>query len=134
MNATPAPDSPPSPYERAVCGTPVPYLPKGESIPRQKEAAQASGRPPGVAADALDPLDHPAIRIAAQAAAVENLLRCWVRENDLPAPDDGTLRIPLPASGSTLLVPVRHWSPSGWHRFGLPSSPKLPTGHRPSTR
>ncbi|WP_405915933.1 IucA/IucC family protein [Streptomyces sp. NBC_00728] len=126
MNATPAPDSPPSPYERAVCGTPVPYLPKGESIPRQKEAAQASGRPPGVAADALDPLDHPDIRIAAQAAAVENLLRCWVRENDLPAPDDGTLRIPLPASGSTLLVPVRHWSPSGWHRFGLPLLAEAP--------
>ncbi|WUK93215.1 IucA/IucC family protein [Streptomyces sp. NBC_00358] len=74
----------------------------------------------------MDPLDHPAIRIAAQAAAVENLLRCWVRENDLPAPDDGTLRIPLPASGSTLLVPVRHWSPSGWHRFGLPLLAEAP--------
>ncbi|WTI72176.1 IucA/IucC family protein [Streptomyces sp. NBC_00728] len=74
----------------------------------------------------MDPLDHPDIRIAAQAAAVENLLRCWVRENDLPAPDDGTLRIPLPASGSTLLVPVRHWSPSGWHRFGLPLLAEAP--------
>jgi len=30
------------------------------------------------------------------------------------------LRIPLPASGSALLVPVRYWSPTGWHRFGLP--------------
>ncbi|PZG77786.1 iron transporter, partial [Streptomyces sp. NTH33] len=27
---------------------------------------------------------------------------------------------PLPASGTALLVPVRHWSPTGWHRFGLP--------------
>ncbi|MFD8737565.1 IucA/IucC family protein [Streptomyces sp. NPDC059618] len=67
-----------------------------------------------------DPLDHPDIRTAAHAAAVENLLRCWVRENDLPAPHDGTLRIALPASGATLLVPVHHWSPAGWHRFGLP--------------
>ena len=33
MNATPAPDSPPSPYERAVCGTPVPYLPGGVRPP-----------------------------------------------------------------------------------------------------
>jgi siderophore synthetase component len=51
---------------------------------------------------------------------VENLLRCWVRENNLSAPDDGTLRIPLPASGATLLVPVHHWSAAGWHRFGPP--------------
>ncbi|WTX76762.1 iron transporter [Streptomyces sp. NBC_00647] len=65
-------------------------------------------------------LDHPDTRTAAQAAAVENLLRCWVRENNLSAPDDGTLRIALPASGAALLVPVRHWSASGWHRFGLP--------------
>jgi siderophore synthetase component len=50
---------------------------------------------------------------------VENLLRCWVRETDLPAPASGTLRIPLPASGTSLLVPVRYWSPTGWHRFGL---------------
>ncbi|MET9404223.1 IucA/IucC family protein [Streptomyces sp. NPDC002935] len=67
-----------------------------------------------------DLLEHPDTRTAAQAAAVENLLRCWVRENDLPAPDGGTLRIALPASGVTLLVPVHHWSASGWHRFGLP--------------
>ncbi|MGZ0236213.1 IucA/IucC family protein, partial [Streptomyces sp. CPS1] len=57
---------------------------------------------------------------AAQAAAVENLLRCWVRETGLRAPADGTLRIALPASGAGLLVPVRYWSPTGWHRFGPP--------------
>ncbi|MFG2307107.1 IucA/IucC family protein [Streptomyces sp. NPDC048566] len=67
-----------------------------------------------------DPLEHPDPRSAAQAAAVENLLRCWVRENDLPAPDHGTLRIPLPASGAILLVPVLYWSATGWHRFGPP--------------
>ncbi|MEV8030939.1 IucA/IucC family protein [Streptomyces sp. NPDC086182] len=74
----------------------------------------------------LDLLDHPDTRTAAQAAAVENLLRCWVRENNLPAPDDGTLRIALAASGATLLVPVHHWSPSGWHRFGLPLLAEAP--------
>ncbi|GAA4820529.1 IucA/IucC family protein [Streptomyces ziwulingensis] len=67
------------------------------------------GRPAPGAADA-----------AAQAAAAENLLRCWARETDAPAPADGLLRIPLPASGTALVVPVRHWSPTGWHRFGAP--------------
>ncbi len=51
---------------------------------------------------------------------MESLLRCWVREAGLPAPVDGTLRVPLPASGTALLTPVHHWSPTGWHRFGLP--------------
>ncbi|MFR0356790.1 IucA/IucC family protein [Streptomyces sediminimaris] len=70
---------------------------------------------------ASDPLEHPDPTTAADAATAENLLRCWARENDLPAPADDTLRIPLPASGATLLVPVLHWSPTGWHRFGRPS-------------
>ncbi|WP_037620284.1 IucA/IucC family protein [Streptomyces aureus] len=123
MNASPAPDGPPSPYERTAVAVPVPHPLGPESLPRQKEAAGVPGRPggPGVDLPALpDLLDHPDIRTAAQAAAVENLLRCWVRENDLAAPHDGTLRIALPASGTALLVPVRHWSPSGWHRFGAP--------------
>ncbi|MFF3449928.1 IucA/IucC family protein [Streptomyces sp. NPDC002667] len=173
MNATPAPDSPPSPYERATLGTPLPHLSGPDSLPRQKETERAPGElgpgtvelpdaggaaaesspwgeaaaelpewgraatglpDPGAAAagppepdgsgggspGSADLLDHPDIRTAAQAAAVENLLRCWVRENNLPAPQDGTLRIALPASGTTLLVPVHHWSPAGWHRFGLP--------------
>nr|WP_255953582.1 IucA/IucC family protein [Streptomyces sp. ODS25] len=67
-----------------------------------------------------DPLEHPDPRAVAQAAGVENLLRCWVRENDLTAPQDGILRIPLEAGRATLLVPVPYWSPSGWHRFGRP--------------
>ncbi|MFJ8781660.1 IucA/IucC family protein [Streptomyces sp. NPDC102476] len=67
-----------------------------------------------------DPLSHPDPRTAAEAATVENLLRCWVRETDLPAPTGGALRIDLPASGTSLLVPVLYWSPTGWHRFGLP--------------
>ncbi|MFF5497145.1 IucA/IucC family protein [Streptomyces aquilus] len=67
-----------------------------------------------------DPLDHPDPHTAAESAAVENLLRCWVREADLPAPTHGTLRIPLSASGTALLAPVHYWSPTGWHRFGPP--------------
>ncbi|MER5915972.1 IucA/IucC family protein [Streptomyces sp. NPDC001982] len=69
---------------------------------------------------APDLLDHPDPHTAAQAAAVENLLRCWVRETKIPAPDSSTLHIPLPASGTALAAPVHHWSPTGWHRFGLP--------------
>ncbi|MFJ7967407.1 IucA/IucC family protein [Streptomyces sp. NPDC096324] len=123
MNTTPVPDSPPSPYERTAVAVPAPHPPAPESVPRQTDAAPAPERPGRPTVDPLgllDLLDHPDTRTAAQAAAVENLLRCWVRENDLAAPDDGTLRIALPASGAALLVPVRHWSPSGWHRFGLP--------------
>ncbi|MGC0329108.1 siderophore synthetase component [Streptomyces sp. SAI-170] len=69
--------------------------------------------------------------MAAQAAATENLLRCWVRETRLPAPSDGILRIPLPATGVTLLAPVRYWSPTGWHRFGPPSLLAAPA-HAPT--
>ncbi|MGW1609898.1 IucA/IucC family protein [Streptomyces sp. NPDC002285] len=77
-------------------------------------------------------MEHPDPHIAAQAAAVENLLRCWVRETNLPAPDTGVLRIPLPATGTALLVPVGYWSPTGLHRFGFPHladapAPKPPT-------
>ncbi|WTQ95496.1 iron transporter [Streptomyces sp. NBC_00117] len=67
-----------------------------------------------------DLLEHPDPGTAAQAAAVENLLRCWVRESDLAEPPHGTLRIPLPASGTALLIPVHYWSATGWHRFGMP--------------
>jgi siderophore synthetase component len=67
-----------------------------------------------------DLLDHPDPHTAAQAAAVENLLRCWTREAGLTAPADGLLRVPLPASGVALLAPVLYWSPTGMHRFGLP--------------
>ncbi|MFD8301951.1 IucA/IucC family protein [Streptomyces sp. NPDC059690] len=71
--------------------------------------------------DDADPLEHGDPRVAADAATVENLLRCWVRETGVAGvPDDGVLRLPLPASGTELHVPVRHWSPTGWHRFGLP--------------
>ncbi|MFF8809510.1 IucA/IucC family protein [Streptomyces omiyaensis] len=74
-----------------------------------------------------DPLDDPDPQRAADAAALENLLRCWVREKNLPAPDTSTLRVPLDATGTALLVPVAYWSPTGWHRFGAPSLEGLPS-------
>ncbi|MCL6671060.1 iron transporter [Streptomyces panaciradicis] len=67
-----------------------------------------------------DPLEHGDPSVVADAAAVESLLRCWVRETGVTVPDGGVLRLPLPASGTELRVPVRHRSPTGWHRFGLP--------------
>ncbi|WP_434597490.1 IucA/IucC family protein [Streptomyces sp. A5-4] len=81
--------------------------------------------------DVPDLLDHPDPHTAAEAAAVENLLRCWVRENDLAGPAGPTLRIPLDASAAALLVPVRYWSATGWHRFGLPDLEGAPQGAPP---
>ncbi|MFF8193058.1 IucA/IucC family protein [Streptomyces bobili] len=81
---------------------------------------------------AADPLHHPDPHQAAHAAAVENLLRCWVRETGLPAPDDRVLRIPLPATGTALLAPVRYWSPTGWHRFGPPRPADAPAHCAPA--
>ncbi|MFD4240835.1 IucA/IucC family protein [Streptomyces sp. NPDC058525] len=89
-------------------GTPRPRT--GWAVPA---GAEPAGRP--------DLLDHPDPAVAAEAAAVENLLRCWVREAAIRRPDGpagSPLRIPLPASGTALLVPVRYWSATGWHRFG----------------
>ncbi|MFI6586970.1 IucA/IucC family protein [Embleya sp. NPDC050493] len=67
-----------------------------------------------------DHLDAPEARRAADGATVECLLRCWVRERALPRPQSSVLNIDLPAIGRTVTVPVRYWSPSGWHRFGTP--------------
>ncbi|MFD8419623.1 IucA/IucC family protein [Streptomyces sp. NPDC059466] len=125
MNATPAPDGRFVTPERAGRGTHTPLAADAESVPRQKGGAEENERLHGATTDLLE---HPAAHTAAQAAAVENLLRCWVRENDLAAPVGGTLRIPLPASGTALLVPVHYWSPTGWHRFGLPYLADAPEG------
>lgn len=56
--------------------------------------------------------------VTADAATTENLLRCWVRETGVPQPEDGVLRLDLPASGAVVQAPVLHWSAVGWHRFG----------------
>ncbi|MFI1289883.1 IucA/IucC family protein [Streptomyces sp. NPDC020792] len=100
-----------------------------EKVPRQPRRTSAALRPDGRAPDLLE---HPDPHTAAQAAAVENLLRCWVRETGTAAPCYGTLRIPLRASGTALLVPVHHWSPTGWHRFGLPYLADAPEDASPA--
>ncbi|WP_327137628.1 iron transporter [Streptomyces sp. NBC_01340] len=129
MNATPASDGRPDTHERAACATQTPLVAGADAVPRQKGGARETERLRGATADLLE---HPAVHTAAQAAAVENLLRCWVRENNLAAPTDGTLRIPLPASGVSLLTPVHYWSPTGWHRFGLPHLADAPDGAPPA--
>lgn len=48
----------------------------------------------------------------------ESLLRCWVREHDLPV-SSGALDLELAAG--VVSVPVEHPSVTGWHRFGTPS-------------
>ncbi|WP_435838365.1 IucA/IucC family protein [Streptomyces antimycoticus] len=109
-----SPEEPPVPQLPAQ-GPPLP----ARVVPRQDrdshDAPADRARVVGV-----DPLDDPDPQIASDGAGVENLLRCWVRESGLARPDGDTLRIPLAASGTVLLVPVRYWSPTGWHRFGPP--------------
>ncbi|MDN3021290.1 IucA/IucC family protein [Streptomyces sp. S.PB5] len=96
--------------------------PDQERVPRQGSTPAPRTRPntAWLRGTFTDLLDHPDPHTAAQSAAVENLLRCWVREADVPTPADDTLHIPLPASGTALLAPVHYWSPTGCHRFGPP--------------
>ncbi|WP_240110708.1 IucA/IucC family siderophore biosynthesis protein [Streptomyces sp. MUM 203J] len=54
----------------------------------------------------------------ADRAAVDGLLRCWIRETGVERPADGVLRLELPSSGTAVEAPVAYWSPVGWHRFG----------------
>ncbi|GAA2982221.1 MULTISPECIES: IucA/IucC family protein [Streptomyces] len=143
MNPTPAPeaDGPLTSQQRGA------ELPDGDvavepaTVPRQKSGPGATPRTPeatGAAQEypsgALEPLDEPDVlddpdpSRAADHAGTENLLRCWIRENDLPRPEGGTLRVPLPATGTALLVPVRHWSATGWHRLGTPALESAPAG------
>ncbi|WP_433545339.1 IucA/IucC family protein [Streptomyces sp. CA-294286] len=146
MNPTPAPDtfedSPPDdpavqsvgPRAGAPAGTSAERTDPAVdaepvTVPRQKSPARGEHHAPEAGRDRSgpDPLDDPDPQSAADSATVENLLRCWVRENDLPRPAGHTLRLPLGNSGTALLVPVRYWSPCGWHRFGptvLESGPR----------
>ncbi|MFI7010751.1 IucA/IucC family protein [Streptomyces sp. NPDC050145] len=119
MNATPASDGRPRP-SAGTCDTQSPLAVARDTVPRQKTADGQDGDRPGTPSGGIDLLEHADAATAAQSAAIENLLRCWVRENNIAPPSRGPLRIPLPASGTALLVPVHYWSPTGWHRFGLP--------------
>ncbi|WP_328395646.1 iron transporter [Streptomyces sp. NBC_00390] len=130
MNSSPTPDAPEADSRATAAhsgpgGARRPVTVEAATVPRQQsrgireQLPSAADRP--AAGTAPEPLDHTDPSRAADAAAVENLLRCWVRENNLAEPDGDTLHIPLDASGVALIVPVRYWSPAGWHRFGPPS-------------
>lgn len=130
MNSTPASDAPEADGRstadhRGQGGLRGPLAGGATTVPRQQTGGQGEqhipAAIPSVAIGAAELLDHPDPQRAAAAAAVESLLRCWVRENNLAQPDHPVLRIPLHASGTALLVPVRYWSACGWHRFGPPA-------------
>ncbi|MFF5971572.1 IucA/IucC family protein [Streptomyces sp. NPDC012769] len=134
--------NPTSASEASGTGAPGGPLTAEPTVPRQYPGPHPAAHEPRGAAPApapaptgaapADPLDDPDPARAADHAAVENLLRCWVREKNLPAPaGGGTLRIALDTSGTALLVPVRHWSPTGWHRFGAAALEGLPTSAPP---
>ncbi|MGW1539935.1 IucA/IucC family protein [Streptomyces sp. NPDC002309] len=128
MTTAPTPDrSLRTPAQRRSGSENTP-LPTSTTAPAQHDGRQEAEHLHGTA---TDPLDHPDALMAADATAVENLLRCWVRETDLPAPDHGILRIPLPASGTELLTPVHYWSRTGSHRFGLPRLASAPAEYPP---
>ncbi|WP_051944671.1 IucA/IucC family protein [Streptacidiphilus rugosus] len=80
--------------------------------------SQQHPTPPPCAGDDADPLLQADPAAAADSAATENLLRCWVRETgaELPAAG-GVLQLVL-GDGLLLSALVRYRSPSGWHRFG----------------
>ncbi|MGW0465971.1 IucA/IucC family protein [Streptomyces sp. NPDC003027] len=124
MNATPSSEA--SDTGSAAHG---PLTAEQATVPRQPSGPYAPqpAALPASAATGHDHLDDPDPQRAADVATIENLLRCWVREKNLPAPGSGTLRIPLEASGAALLVPVLYWSATGWHRFGAPALEGLPT-------
>ncbi|MFJ4966275.1 IucA/IucC family protein [Streptomyces sp. NPDC088729] len=144
MNPTPAPeaDGPGTPQHRGQDGPAVPGTVEATTVPRQKAAhgcvphapAHAAATAPADqhAARTPDPLDHPDPARAADSAGAESLLRCWARENDLPRPDGPTLRIPFPATGTALLVPVHYWSATGHHRFGVPVLEGVPADAPPA--
>jgi siderophore synthetase component len=56
--------------------------------------------------------------MAAEHAAVESLLRCWVRETGAVPGRDNRVRIRVLGGAAELAAPIRHWSACGWHRFG----------------
>ncbi|MDX3352303.1 IucA/IucC family protein [Streptomyces sp. ME01-24h] len=111
------------PPERAASAGPAgPARSTGQAEPGDTAPAGRTDLPrPSAPPSDADPLEQVDPWLAADAAGTEALLRCWVRETGLPpVPDGRTLRVPLPASGTELLVPVRHWSVAGHHRFGPP--------------
>ncbi len=110
------PDAPHSPL-----AVPQPRPAAGPDRPVNADTAPVH-RPPAPSAVAPPPSTPPEVPAASYAAAdaagVESLLRCWVRETGATRSQDGSLRVPLTATGGALRVCVRYWSPTGHHRFG----------------
>ena len=117
--ARPGAGPPPAPAAAESSGSSRADRSTGAAGSVRPAAARSAAPPP-------DPLEQPDPAAAADAAACENLLRCWVRELDLPRPADGVLSVSLDASGTTLSVPVLHWSAAGTHRFGRPRLDSAP--------
>jgi siderophore synthetase component len=108
------------------------------TAPSAAPAAPPEGALPAQRGHTADPAADPAIEQAtppepcanrpapasqehygvADAAGIEALLRCWVRETEGGRPADGTLRMALPASDTRVWTTVLHWSATGHHRFG----------------
>lgn len=103
----------------ALSGALVPFVPG--------HARRGRGAAPAGRVSSFDPLDHADPHTAADVSAVENLLRCWVRETNTVPPEGDVLWLPLAASGLALLVPVTYWSATGWYRFGRPALVGGPT-------
>ncbi|HEV7626339.1 MAG TPA: IucA/IucC family protein, partial [Streptomyces sp.] len=106
----------------------VPVAPVESYEPRESFAPLASSQPrdPGEHLGRGGPGDFAQ---AADSSAVQNLLRCWVRENNIPRPEQDILRLNLHAIGIVLRVQVLHWSATGRHRFAMP----LPESASPDT-
>jgi siderophore synthetase component len=116
----PAPASAPPPGPVAAA------LPDPAAVPLPRPPlADGTGAPQ----TGPDPLHHHDAYAVADAAATDNLLRCWVRERAVPQPADAVLCVSLPASGTEARAAVRYWSPTGHHRFGparlTPTGPAL---------
>lgn len=58
--------------------------------------------------------------VVGDAAARQALLRCWLRDAQVAVPATGDLTLTLPATGTTVRVPLVYRSLTGWHRFGQP--------------
>ncbi|RAG82604.1 hypothetical protein DN069_26605 [Streptacidiphilus pinicola] len=96
-----------APEAREACAAPAAHAAGAGSAARAASTALEA-----------DPLHHPDPVVVADAAATENLLRCWVRETGTEVPSAGEcLELPL-GDGLLLRALVRYRSAAGWHRFG----------------